>query len=110
MPRAFCTDTAVAGNVLSGVEVASTIRSIDCASTPASARAASAALIAKCEVNSPSAAMCRCRMPGAFADPLVRGIDLGGQFGIGQDPLRQIGAAAEHYRTDRIHETASCAA
>ena len=27
---------------------------------------------------------------GAVDDPLVRGIDLGRQFGIGQDPLRQI--------------------
>ena len=38
-------------------------QSIDCASIPASASAARAALIARCEVNSPSAAMWRCRMP-----------------------------------------------
>ena len=36
MPSPFWTATAVAGKVLSGVEVASTIRSIDCASMPAS--------------------------------------------------------------------------
>ena len=30
MPSPACTETAVAGKVLSGVEVASTIRSIDC--------------------------------------------------------------------------------
>src|ERR1700743_3366049 len=56
MPSSFCTATAVAGNVLSGVEVASTMRSIDWASTPALASAARAAFIAKCDVNSPSAA------------------------------------------------------
>ena len=55
--------TAVAGKVLSGVEVASTIRSICCASMPAWSSAARAALIARCEVNSPSAAMWRCRIP-----------------------------------------------
>ena len=46
---------------------------------------------------------------GALHDPLVRGIDPGSQFGIGQDLPRQIGAAAEHDRTFRSHETASCA-
>ncbi len=109
MPSPFWTATAVAGKVLSGVEVASTIRSIDCASTPALASAARAALIARCEVNSPSAAMWRSLDAGALDDPLVGGVDLGRQFGIGQDPLRQIRAAAEHDRTYRSHETASCA-
>ena len=47
---------------------------------------------------------------GPLDDPLVRGIDLGGQFGIGQYPLRQIGAAAEHDRTYRSQEIASCTA
>src|SRR6476661_2566790 len=63
MPSPFCTATAVAGKVLSGVEVASTIRSIAWASSPACSSAARAALIARCEVNSPSAAIWRCRMP-----------------------------------------------
>ena len=46
---------------------------------------------------------------GALHDPLVGGVDLRRQFGIGQDLLRQIGAAAEHDRTYCSHETASCA-
>jgi hypothetical protein len=57
MPRPACTVTAVAGNVLSGVEVPSTIRSIDCGSTWAAAKAAFAAWIARSDVNSPSAAI-----------------------------------------------------
>jgi hypothetical protein len=44
---------------------------------------------------------------GALYNPLVRGVDLGRQFGIGQDPLRQIGATTEHDRTYRSHETSS---
>jgi hypothetical protein len=63
MPRSACTSTAVAGKVLSGVEVASTIKSIDCASTPAAASAARAAASAMSEVVSPFAAMCRSRIP-----------------------------------------------
>ena len=63
MPSPACTATALAGKVLSGVEVASTIRSIDWASTPAAASAARAACSAMSEVVSPSAAMWRSRMP-----------------------------------------------
>src|SRR6266481_972010 len=44
MPSPCWTATAVAGNVLSGVEVASTIRSIACASSPAFSSAARAAI------------------------------------------------------------------
>ncbi len=62
-PSPACTDTADAGNVLSGVEVASTIRSIDCASTPAAVSAARAAASAMSAVVSPFAAMRRSRMP-----------------------------------------------
>ena len=46
---------------------------------------------------------------GALHDPLVRSIDTGRQFRIGQHLLRQIGAAAQHDRTFRSHETTSCA-
>ena len=46
---------------------------------------------------------------GALNDPLVRRIETGGQFRIGQHLLRQIGAAAQHDRTFRSHETTSCA-
>jgi hypothetical protein len=63
MPRPAWTETAVAGKVLSGVEVASTIKSIDWASTPAAASAARAAASAMSEVVSPFAAMRRSRMP-----------------------------------------------
>jgi hypothetical protein len=63
IPSAACTATAVAGNVLSGVEVASTSRSIVDASVFADASAALAAAIARSEVISPSAATCRSRIP-----------------------------------------------
>ena len=49
MPRPAWTDTAAAGKVLSGVDVANTIRSIDCASASAAASAARAAAIARRE-------------------------------------------------------------
>ena len=46
---------------------------------------------------------------GALHDPLVRRFDTGREFRIGQHLLRQIGAAAQHDRTFRSHETTSCA-
>ena len=46
---------------------------------------------------------------GALHDPVVGSVNSCRQFGIGQHLLRQIGAAAEHDRTYRSHETASCA-
>ena len=63
MPSPAWIATALAGNVLSGVEVASTTRSIDWASTPAAASAACAALMPMAEVVSPSAAIRRSRIP-----------------------------------------------
>ena len=63
MPRPAWTATAVAGKVWSGVEVASTMRSIDCASTCPAASAARAAASARSDVISPGAAMRRSRMP-----------------------------------------------
>jgi hypothetical protein len=45
------------------VEVASTIKSIDCASAPEAVSAARAAASAMSEVVSPFAAMCRWRIP-----------------------------------------------
>ena len=46
---------------------------------------------------------------GALDDPVVGRLNSRRQFGIGQHFLRQIRAAAEHDRTYRSHETASCA-
>ena len=62
-PIACCTWVAVAGKVLSGVAVARMIASTSGPSIPASSSAARAALIARCEVSSPSAAKCRRSMP-----------------------------------------------
>ena len=106
MPSSACTATAVAGKVLSGVEVASTIRSIACASMPACASAARAAWIAMCEVNSPARGDVALVDAGALHDPFVGGVDLARQFGVGQDLARQIAAAAEHDRTAYSHEAA----
>ena len=98
-----------AGKVLSGVEVASTIRSIDCASIPALASAARAAWIARSEVNSPSAAMWRCRMPVRCTIHSSEVSIRAASSALVRISPRQIGAAAEHDRTYRSHETASCA-
>ena len=106
MPSVACTVTAVAGKVLSGVEVASTIRSIVGASTCASASAARAAAIARSEVSSPSAAMWRSRMPvRCTIHSSEVSTDLR-QIVVGQDAGRQIAAAAEHDRTDHGHDAA----
>ena len=39
--------------------------------------------------------------PGALADPFVRGVEAGGQFVIGDDSLRQVGAASGNLRSQR---------
>ena len=91
MPRAACTRVAVAGKVSSGVAVARTIRSRSEALMPAWASALSDALMARCEVNSPSAAMWRCLMPVRCW--IHSSDDFLGQFVVADDPFRQVGAA-----------------
>ena len=109
MPSPFWTATAVAGKVLSGVEVASTIRSIawriDTGMFQRRARSVDRQMRSVLAFGSDMA------LPdaGALHDPLVGSIDTGGEFRIGQYLLRQIGAAAQHDRTFRSHETTSCA-
>ena len=63
MPSFFWTATAEAGKVWSGVAVASTIMSMSAGVSPALASAAFAASKPRSEVNSPSAATRRSRMP-----------------------------------------------
>jgi hypothetical protein len=63
MPSWACSLVAVAGKVLSGVAVASTMRSSSAPVIPALASACSAALSARSEVSSPGAATWRWRMP-----------------------------------------------
>ena len=107
MPSAAWIATAVAGNVWSGVEVPTTIRSIDCASTLALSSAARAAFRPRSEVNSPSAAMWRSRMPvrctihSSDVSTVLR------EVGVGDGALGQIAAAAEDDRTRDGHEAAS---
>jgi len=74
MPSSACTATAVAGKVLSGVEVASTMRSIDCASTPALASAARAALTGQMRGELALGGDVALPDAGALHDPLVRGV------------------------------------
>jgi hypothetical protein len=59
----FRISTAVAGNVLLGVDVASTIRSMSAGVSPAFSSAARAAASPSEAVVSSSDAMCRWRMP-----------------------------------------------
>ena len=63
MPKPVCTFVAVEGNVWSGVEVASTIVSMSFAEMFAFFKAFMAALMARSEVNSSSAAKCRRSIP-----------------------------------------------
>ena len=67
MPRRFWISTAVAGKVLFGVEVASTIRSMSAGVRPALSSAARAAASPSEAVVSSSAAMWRWRMPVRWA-------------------------------------------
>ena len=75
MPSPFCTATAVAGKVLSGVEVPSTIRSIDCASIPASANAARAALMAEMRGELTVGGDVALPDAGALHDPFVGSVN-----------------------------------
>ena len=75
MPSAAWTGTAVAGKVLSGVEVASTMRSIDCASTLASASAARAARIAEVGGQFAVGGDVALADAGALDDPFVGRVD-----------------------------------
>ena len=109
MPSASCTATAVAGKVLSGVEVASTIRSIDCGIDPGIGKRRARRIDRQMRGELALGGDVALPDAGALHDPLVGGVDPRRQFGIGQDLLRQIGAAAEHDRTYCSHETASCA-
>ena len=108
MPSAACTATAVAGKVLSGVEVAEHDQvdrlGVDAGVGQRRARRVDRQMRGELALGGDVA------LPdaGALHDPLVRGVDPRRQFGIGQDPLRQIGTAAEHDRTCCSHETASC--
>jgi len=63
MPSFSCTIVATAGNVRSGVEVATMIASSALGSSPACASAARAACAARSEVASPSAAKWRRSIP-----------------------------------------------
>ena len=106
MPSSACTETALAGKVLSGVEVASTIRSIDCASTWACASAARAACGRQLRGDFAGRGDVAFVDAGALHDPLVGGVDLAREIGVGQDSARQITAAAENDRAANRHEAA----
>ena len=99
MPSLFCTMHAVDGNTMSGVEVATTMRSMSCgrhcqsrALPPRRAHAQIAARRARIgEVAGTDA--------GALDDPLVGGLDALGRefarkFGIGHAPRRQVATGA----------------
>ena len=63
MPSRLCTMVATEGKVRSGVEVATSTPSMSSMLTPAFSSAAVAALTARSEVVSPSAAKCRRSIP-----------------------------------------------
>ena len=102
MPSSACTATALAGKVLSGVEVASTMRSIAWARDAHAPSAARAACAAICEVNFARRGDAALVDAGALHDPFVRRVDLAGEIGIGEDLARQIAAAAEDDRTRTV--------
>jgi len=63
IPSFFCSRQALDGKTMSGVEVASTMRSMSPGRSPAAASAWRQAASARSLVASPSAATCRSRMP-----------------------------------------------
>ena len=63
MPSLCCTMVAVEGNTMSGVEVATMIRSTSCACLPAAASACRAAWAARSLLPTPGATKWRARMP-----------------------------------------------
>ena len=82
------------GNGMSGVMVATMIRSIWSAVTPAFSMARRAALAARSEVNSSGGGDAALLDAGAGGDPLVGGVDHFLQVGVGQDRVGHIGADA----------------
>ncbi len=104
MPSPACTVTALAGNVLSGVAVASTIRSIDGASSADAASAAARRLDGEIGRDLAGRRDAALADAGALDDPLVRRVDLAGELRIGEDVLGQIAPDAENDRTRYAHE------
>jgi hypothetical protein len=96
MPSPACTDTAVAGNVLLGVDLGIAERGLGRAQ-----RKIRGELVGACDPALVDA--------GALHDPLVRGIDGLRELGIGEHAVRQITAAAEHDRTHDAHDAAPAA-
>ena len=99
---------AVDGKIMSGVVVATTIRSTSAGAMPAAASACRAAASARSDVCSSSAAMCRARMPVRCDDPFVAGVDPPREIGVGDDVApadsrrcRRCGYASAAPRFDR---------
>ena len=103
MPSAACTVTAVAGKVLSGVDVASTMRSMLVGSMSPEASAARAAATARSEVSLARRGDPALADAGALGDPVIGGVDLPGEIGVGEDVARQVAPTAEHDRTRDRH-------
>ena len=95
MPIALCTFTAVAGKVWSGVAVATISASMSAPVSPASASAARAAAIARSEVSLALGGEVPALDAGAGADPLVGGVEGGGELGVLDHARRQVVAAAD---------------
>ena len=106
MPRLSCTVTAVAGKVLSGVEVASTIRSMSAARSPALVQRL--ARRRRREVGGDLALRRDVALAdaGALDDPLVGGVDHRGEVGVGQD-LLPADSCRCRARRERIMRTAA---
>ena len=96
MPSRACTLVAVAGKVLSGVAVASTMQIEIAAVHPGRGQRALAPRAAPDRRSARrGAATWRSPMPVRCTDPLIGGVEPLGQLGIGDDALGQIGAAAD---------------
>ena len=83
---------AVDGKIMSGVVVATTMRSTSAGAMPARSSALRDAASARSDVCSSSAAMWRCADAGARADPLVAGVDALRELVVGQHLRGQIAA------------------
>ena len=110
MPSLFWTLTAAAGKVLSGVAVASTIRSMSAGVSPALSSAAFAASSAEVGGELAIGGDVALADAGPLQDPLVGRLDHPRQVGVGEDLLGQVAARPEDHRTDRAHSASAGAA